>query len=69
MLSKFSTFGEKNDVAQIEKIPACSENRVSVKALLLFICVQRFDIYSIQKSLLQPLSSLGKIKASYSYAR
>ena len=34
MLSKCSAFGKKDDVAQIEKIPACSDNRVSEKALL-----------------------------------
>ena len=41
MLSKCSTFGKKDDVAQVEKIPACSENRVSEKALLQFICLDQ----------------------------
>ena len=59
---------KKDDVAQIEKIPACSENQVSEKALLQFICLQGFDIYPI-KSFLQFLSSLEKIKASYSHTR
>ena len=45
--SKCSAFVKKDDVAQIEKIPACSENRVSEKALLQFICLQGFDIYPI----------------------
>ena len=31
---------KKNDVARIEKNPACSENQVSEKALLQFICLQ-----------------------------
>ena len=44
MLSKCSAFGKKDDVAQIEKIPACSDNWVSEKALLQFICFQGFDI-------------------------
>ena len=44
MLSKCSAFGKKDDVAQIEKIPACSENWVSEKAILQFICLQGFDI-------------------------
>ena len=59
---------KKDDVAQIEKIPACLENQVSEKALLQFICLQGFDIYPI-KSFLQFLSSLEKIKASYSHTR
>ena len=41
--SKCSAFAKKNDVAQIEKIPARSENRVS--ALLQLICLQGFDIH------------------------
>ena len=45
--SKCFAFGEKDDVTQIEKIPACSENRVSVKALPQFICVQHFDIVTL----------------------
>ena len=44
MLSKCSAFGKKDDVAQIEKIPACSDNWVSEKALLQFICFQGYDI-------------------------
>ena len=59
---------KKDDVAQIEKIPACSENQISEKALLQFISLQGFDIYPI-KSCLQSLLSLEKIKASYSYTR
>ena len=43
--SKCSAFAKKDDVAQIEKIPACSENRVSEKALLQLICLQGFDIH------------------------
>ena len=41
MLSKCSAFGKKDDVAQVEKIPACSENRVSEKVLLQFICLDQ----------------------------
>ena len=41
MLSKCFAFGKKDDVAQVEKIPACSENRVSEKALLQFICLDQ----------------------------
>ena len=37
-----------DDVAQIEKIPAFSENRVSEKALLQFICLQGFNIYPVK---------------------
>ena len=48
MLSKCSAFGKKGDVAQVEKIPACSENLVSEKALLQFICLQGFDIYPVE---------------------
>ena len=44
MLSKCSAFGKKDDVAHIEKIPAWSDNWVSEKALLQFICFQGFDI-------------------------
>ena len=51
-----------------KKIPACSENQVSEKALLQFICLQCLDIYPI-KSFLQSLLSLEKIKASYSHTR
>ena len=61
MLSKCSAFAKKDDVAQIEKIPACSENRVSEKALLQFICLQGFDIYPI-KILLTISLVLGKNK-------
>ena len=69
MLSKCFAFAKlKDDVAQIEKIPACSENQVLEKALLQFICLQGFDIYPI-KSFLQILSSLEKIKASDSHTR
>ena len=41
MLSKCSAFGKKDDVARVEKIPACLENRVSEKALLQFICLDQ----------------------------
>ena len=61
MLSKCSAFGKKDDIAQIEKIPACSENRVSEKALLQFICSRGFDIYPI-KILLTISLVLGKNK-------
>ena len=43
-LNVLHNFGKKDDVAQIEKIPACSENRVSEKALTQFICLRGFDI-------------------------
>ena len=56
-----------DDVAQIEKIPAFSENRVSEKALLQFICLQGFNIYPV-KILLTISLVLGKNKASYSHA-
>ena len=36
MLCKCTAVGKKDDVAQIEKTPACSESRVSKKALLHF---------------------------------
>ena len=52
---------KKDDIAQIEKIPACSENRVSEKALLQFICSRGFDIYPI-KILLTISLVLGKNK-------
>ena len=39
--SKCSAFGKKDDVSQVEKIHACSENRVSEKALLQFICLDQ----------------------------
>ena len=48
MLSKCSAFAKKDDVAQIEKNPACSENRVSENVLLQFIFLQGFDIYPIK---------------------
>ena len=44
MLSKCSAFGKTDDVAQIEKIHACSDNWVSEKALLQFTYFQGFDI-------------------------
>ena len=66
MLSKCSAFAKKDDVAQIEKIPACSENRVSEKALLQFICLQGFDIYPI-KILLTISLVLGKNKDAHEY--
>ena len=59
MLSKCSW--KNDDVAQIEKIRACWENRVSEKALLQFICLQGFDIYPI-KILLTISLILGKNK-------
>ena len=41
--------GKQDNVAHyIEKIPGCSENKFSEKALLQFICLQRFGIYSIK---------------------
>ena len=57
MLSKCSAFGKKDDVARVEKIPACLENRVSEKALLQFICLDqehgscvqtKFGTYKVQ---------------------
>ena len=59
MLSKYSALGKKDYVAQIEKIPAFSENRVSEKALPQFICLQGFDIYPL-KILLTISLVLGK---------
>ena len=62
MLSKCFAFGKKDDVAQVEKIPACSENRVSEKALLQFICLDqehgsgvqtKFGTYKLQSQCLQ----------------
>ena len=47
MLSKCSAFENKDDI-EIEEVPACSENRVSEKALLQFICLQCFDIHTIK---------------------
>ena len=61
MLSRCSAFAKKDDVAQIKKIPACSENRASEKALLQFTCLQGFDIYPI-KILLTISLVLGKNK-------
>ena len=43
-LNVLHNFGKKDDVAQIEKIPVCSEYRVSEKALPQFICLRGFDI-------------------------
>ena len=41
--------GKQDNVAHyIEKIPGCLENQFSEKALLQFICLQRFGIYSIK---------------------
>ena len=59
MSSKCSVFEKIDGVAQKEKIPACSKNRVSEKALLQFICVQDFNIHSI-KILLTISLVLGK---------
>ena len=61
MLSKCSTFGKKDDVAQIEKIPACSDHWVSEKALLQFYLFSWFWYYSI-KILLTISLVLGKNK-------
>ena len=55
--SKCCAFGKKDDVTQVEKIPACSANQVSEKALLQFICLDqehgsrvqtKFGIYKLQ---------------------
>ena len=48
MSSKCSVFEKIDDVAQIEKIPACSKNGVSEKVLLQFICLQGFNIYPLK---------------------
>ena len=54
--------GKQDNVAHyIEKIPGCSENQFSEKALL-FICLQHFGIYSI-KILCTIYFFLGKSKA------
>ena len=57
--SKCSVFEKIDDVAQLEKIPACSKNRVSEKVLLQFICLQGFNIYPL-KILLTISLVLGK---------
>ena len=54
--------GKQDNVAHyIEKIPGCLENQFSEKALLQFICLQRFGIYSI-KILFTIYFFLGKSK-------